>query len=188
MTTVKKDIEDIILKKYEDLKQRYKEDLEAKIIVAYIGTINQNVIITATNAIERQLDMMGEPLKLIRGISYTAIELLQNILFHSEKNDDGFHLSYILIVEDHGKFHIHSSNLVDASSKDLVVNTIEKVSSLDKKKLNKIYAQKLREAELKENKAGLGLISLALKSEGNINFSTEEITDNYIILNISITF
>ncbi len=188
MEVYEREIEDFILTRYEELKKKYSDNSEARVILSYVGTINQNVIITATNSIERQLEALGEPLSLVRNISYTAIELLQNILFHSAKNEDGFHLSFFLIGRIGEKFFIHSSNLINTESSANVRQTLEEISQLDKKKLNKMYEKKLNRAELKGHKAGLGLMTLVLKSEGNINFNTEDLDNDRIMLNLEISY
>jgi hypothetical protein len=96
--------------------------------------------------------------------------------------------SHISVKINNDKIHIVSSNPVLEEAKERLAAKIDKVNSLDEAALKDLFEHKLNSDSVKgENGAGLGFISMALKSGSKISYSFEPLTNGYLIFEIKIS-
>jgi hypothetical protein len=113
----------------------------------------------------------------LKTVIYTLIEALQNIerySAHAISSED-----FALIYQDHKHLNIYTYNTI---KNDKIVNlkkTLENITVKNKDELRDKFMEVLASDTKTEKGAGLGLIDLARKSENNLSYSFETISDEY---------
>ncbi|MEM7548877.1 MAG: SiaB family protein kinase [Bacteroidota bacterium] len=121
------------------------------------------------------------------------IELAQNIKLHSdekvysdsEKRDVGVGL--IIYKEDENFFKLSAGNRVKKTDSEELKLKCEKINSLNRDELNKLYLQE-RNKSIEENRNGgsVGLIELARRSRNVLSVCFDEVDDHHSFFTIEV--
>lgn len=156
----------------------YFSEPERKLVVSHIGELNQEKISELSVQVEEQLMAMGISKGALRKMFNIVIEALQNILLHGEKDKDGFQHSYIIIGQENGALTLCTANLVSNKRVSSMRERLEGIKALDEKSLKGRYMEVLSNGELSDKGgAGLGFLTIALKSGNNIEFHFRNVND-----------
>ena len=176
--------EQIVIEKYSSLKEQCQEN-NLDLIASYIGTVNQQVVISICYYIEKQLELQGESKRVIKRICNVTIEVLQNIIFHAERNDEGYHLAYFLVEREKSIFRVYSCNHIHNEYVYEIQTKFEMVKNTGKSDLNLRYLEILEKGKLSaKGKAGLGLITIALNSDGRLEYNLNKTSNDYSLLEL----
>jgi hypothetical protein len=128
---------------------------------------------------------LGTPKNAVKRIFNIVIETLQNICIHGEKDLIGNQLSYFIIGKDNNTFTIFSSNLVRTNTAADLNERLSKLKALNDANLKQLYMDVLSNGEL-SNKggAGLGFITIALKSGNNIDFTFDKLNETFTLFTL----
>lgn len=170
--------------KVNKLKSIYN-NLTSEILVSHIGEFNQDKINSISAFLENQLLQAGASKKVAKKIFNITIETLQNINLHGDKDLNGIQMTYFLVIKNGADYNIYSGNLVKSSGVEKLNKLLTHIKSLSEENLKKEYMEVLSHGELSEKGgAGLGFITIALKSNNNVNFEFEEIDKNYKLFSL----
>lgn len=160
--------------KLSDLRNIYelhKAMEENQVIIAYEGEFNSGTTQSVLSLAEKNLDQ-----KLNKGLSKRrafniAVECLQNISTHSDRNEE-FPNSIFIIGQDGDQFYISSGNTIKKSKVESLKRKLEQINNLDAEGLKQLHMQAIKESLKKQelNNAGLGLISIARKSGKKLDY------------------
>ncbi len=189
MTDIKPNIkeEELLFEEYQKLKTFFAESEHHKTILAHIGNITQDTVVTITYFIESQMELQGETRKRIKKIVNASIEILQNILYHAERNEGGFHLAYFFIGKDLKKdeYQIYSSNFVRNDDLGTLNNRIDFIEESDIEKINEKFLEIEENAEFNDKQGGgLGLLTIALVCNKNVEFTLKKVNKNYSLFSV----
>ena len=147
------------------------QSTNSKEMVLHVGELDQNQVNTISTIVENQMGNMGLAKGIVKKIFNIAIETLQNICFHSEKVNGTKEMTYFIIGKHNNDFTTYSGNVLQKSAAESLVKRLERVKNLNDADLKKEYLDVLSNGELsKKGGAGLGFITIALKSNNNIEF------------------
>lgn len=150
------------------------------IILAYEGELNPQIATSVISLAEKNLDVKHLDYALRKKAFHIAVECLQNMSSHAEKNND-FPNIIFLIGHDGPEFFIRSGNVINAGKVQSLKRKIDHINNLDTDGLKQLHMQAIKESMSKQDcsNPGLGLISIARKSGQKIDYRFIEMdTDN----------
>lgn len=178
---------------YDYIYNFYQEMLENKFCLVYEGEITHQITKAFASFAESNMEKAGEDINLKKRVFHIMIESLQNICKHSADDEyaEPFTKNGIFIIGRYeNEYHIVTGNKIANSRIKWLQALLEKINTLDNKRLNELYKRTLKEGKLSDKSgAGLGLIDIARKSRNPLEFHFEKINNNFsfFILKIKIS-
>lgn len=158
---------------------------DRKIIVSHIGELDQDKVNTISTLVETQMEYLGVSKSAIKKIFNIVIETLQNICIHGEKDNNGYQMTYFIIGKHQNEFTIFSGNIVNTLVAEKLNKRLNAIKSLGDSDLKKQYMDVLSNGELSsKGGAGLGFLTIALKSNNNIDFDFEMLNKEYSLFSL----
>jgi hypothetical protein len=158
---------------------------DKKIIVSHVGELDQDKVNTISTLVETQMEYLGVSKSAIKKIFNIVIETLQNICIHGEKDFNGYQMTYFIIGKNMNEFTIFSGNIVSNSMAEKLNKRLNSIRSLSDSDLKKQYMDVLSNGELSaKGGAGLGFLTIALKSGNNIDFDFEMLNKDYSLFSL----
>jgi len=151
------------------------------LILAYDGVLNNETISKLETEIENKILEKNFPKQVVKKVFFICVESLQNQLIHGHKDDKGSQHNFFLLANSDKFVNIISANLITSSSVEKVKSQIDKINSFDDSAaLKAFYLEHLENNELSDKGgAGLGFITIAMKSGNKITPLFETINDKY---------
>lgn len=159
---------------YEFYKLLEKDNIS----FSYRGSFSNNVLTMATQLIKDNLD--EEHSRLRNKLSFLMIESFQNISRYADRENTELdkNSEFFMTRNIDDTFYIISANLIDNNKIPYVKEQLEKVNTLDKKELNKLYREVLTNKQINEKGgAGLGFIEMVRKTKGKLPFDFVKIDE-----------
>ncbi len=152
-----------------------------ELILAYDGVLNNETISKLESEIEGKILEKNFPKQVVKKVFFICVESLQNQLIHGHKDDKGSQHNFFLLAHTDKFVKIISANLITNTAVDVVKPLIEKINSFDDPAaLKAYYLEHLENNELSDKGgAGLGFITIAMKSGNKIAPSFELINEKY---------
>lgn len=150
----------------------------SKEMVLHVGELDQDQVNTISSVVENQMMNIGVSKGIIKKIFNIAIETLQNICFHAEKDNNGNQLTYFIIGKKDNEITTYSGNLLKNEAAEKLAKRLERLKSLNEADLKQEYLEVLSNGELSQKGgAGLGFITIAMKSNNNVDFQFQKVND-----------
>lgn len=176
--------ETIFTQKVNGIKAAYSSG-DKKIIVSHIGELDQDKVNTISTLVETQMEYLGVSKSAVKKIFNIVIETLQNICLHGEKDHNGYQMTYFLIGKNGNEFTVFSGNIVSNPVAERLNKRLNSIRSLNDSDLKKQYMEVLSNGELSaKGGAGLGFLTIALKSGNNIDFDFETLNKEYSLFSL----
>jgi len=158
------------------------------LILAYDGVLNNETISKLETEIEANILDKNFPKQVVKKVFFICVESLQNQLIHGHKDDKGSQHNFFLLAYSDKSVNISSANLISNSSVEKINGQIEKINSFeDPAALKAYYLEHLENNELSDKGgAGLGFITIAMKSGNKITPQFETINDKYSLFLLEI--
>jgi len=154
-------------------------------MVVHIGELNQDEVNSLSTIVENQLFDSGVSKGVVKKIFNISIETLQNICFHAEKENSASELTYFIIGKHGNDIEVYAGNVLSKSASETLSKRLKKLQELSEAELKQEYLDVLTNGELsKKGGAGLGFLTIALKSNGNVNFEFEPLNNDYILFSM----
>ncbi len=148
----------------------------SKEMVMHVGELDQNQVNTISSIVENQMGNIGVSKNIVKKIFNISIETLQNICFHAERDNNGNQMTYFIIGKKENEFTIYSGNLLPNESAEKLSKRLQRLKALNEADLKKEYLEVLSNGELSQKGgAGLGFITIAMKSNNNISFDFQRV-------------
>lgn len=150
-----------------------------KLIASHNGELTQDKVSAIASVVENQLELYGVSKGAVKKVFNIVIETLQNILIHGEKDGSGVKHSYFVVGKSDNEFTISSGNIVLNSNVDKLRKRLHDIMNYDEKALKLQYMQVLSNGEIStKGGAGLGFLTIALKSGSKLDFDFQKINDS----------
>jgi len=165
-------------------------ETNGEIIVLHFGTFTDVKINAFLKIVEDTVLELGSKRQIMRRLCSLLVETLQNTFNHSLKDEEGSSYSALCISHTENSYHISTGNLI--SAKDIVPLTqkLSSINAMASNELRKLYIETLCNDNFnKKGGAGLGLLTMAKKVEGNLEYEILNIDKNsaYFILDLKIS-
>ncbi len=159
------------------------------LILAYDGVLNSETISKLETEIEKLILDKALPKTVVKKVFFISIESLQNMFIHGHKDDNGAKHNFFILYIAGNAVKILTANLVNnnaiaALKRDIgIINGFE-----DPSDLKAYYLEHLEKNELSDKGgAGLGFITIGMKSGNKLGVSFEEINDKRSMFMMEVT-
>ncbi len=146
---------------------------------SYRGSFSNNVLTMVTQLFKENVEEKHE--KLRNKLSFLMIESFQNISRYADNNEtpELDETSEFFMTRNIGDtFYVISANLIDNDKIPMVKEKLDRVNTLDKSELNKLYREVLTNKQINEKGgAGLGFIEMVRKTKGKLPYDFVKLND-----------
>jgi hypothetical protein len=178
---------DILIKNFNQNYQERNLDKGKKrsIVLSYCGMISQDLVNSIASCVEQKMIASLESKKVVKRMFSILIEGLQNLKLHGIDglNGEG---CFVLITKDENNYYIEFGNLIPNQSLEKLTNILEKINHYSQEELKEVYVQQLSNGIFSEKGgAGLGFLTMRLKSHGIIKYKFHSLSDDYSMFTYS---
>jgi len=145
--------------------------IDGIIIYEFSGRVNEKIMISSANNIERLLMEKGAKKEKVQNVFELFIETVQNILNYSynvklNSNKKEVFCNFSLLYSTRDDIYIlESCNLIEEAQKEVIEFKLKSLENLDDKALRRLIRKKSRSREDRHDRgAGLGYIMMTRKS------------------------
>jgi len=154
--------------------------------MVYEGVVEQTIIRTIANSIEKKMEEENENIKLKKLIFHITVELLQNIAKYSDDEIKG--KGIIIVGKVHEKYYISSGNVIKNEKVSILTSLIESINQLNTDEIKNLYETAISNGKYNtQGGAGLGLIDIVRKSKEKLQYNFESLNNNTAFFLVTIT-
>ena len=145
------------------------------VLFSFTGAVDADMIPHLIPMVERSLNHSGGSRKEVKRVMNVVIESVQNVLHHGYIDDEGEILLYLTVEQTPLGFQVHCGNLMEQEACNMLCDRVAEVNGMDRALLRKTYIDVLcaGEADALRGNAGLGLISMAKRAAGPLEYLVE---------------
>lgn len=153
----------------------------SQLIVGYDGVLNSETKSRLEGEIEGKIIEKNYPKTIVRKAFFICVEALQNMLIHGFKDSNGAQHNYIILYINENQIILKAANLIGNNAVPKLTNDLSKINSFDEPaKLKEFYLEHLENNELSDKGgAGLGFITIAMKSGNKLNYQFDTLNETY---------
>lgn len=175
-------------------REKFENNLEFfskngyEFIIAYDGVINQNTISKLETEVEEKILQYNYPKNIIKKVFFITVELLQNLFIHGAEDSTRTKHNFIIISRNDQEIIIITANLIENKNVDKVKNIFDTINSFKSyEELKKYYMERLENNDMSDKGgAGLGFITIGLKSQPPLDYKFEKINDKFSYFELSV--
>jgi hypothetical protein len=156
-----------------------------KMLIGYQGEINYSIISKILTDLKRWMDENNEPVNTYKRLLTITDESLENISMYFDKNIQDietfrkFPPEYMLSV-DSDSYWITTRNLLKTIDIPDLCKRIERINIYSENELKNLYKETISNGKLSDQGgAGLGLLIIAKSSCKKINYTFEQINQEF---------
>jgi len=163
------------------------------VILAYKGTISSDLITNVLEVIDAKLEDLVVQKNIKKKLYNVLVESLQNLYHHIDDlpsvSGDNFdiHFGIFVISQTNDYYRVSTGNFIRNSKIDSLKERLDKIKSMDKTELKDLYKFILNNQQFsKKGGGGLGLIDMAKRTNGRIEYDFSPYNDEYSFFNLDI--
>jgi hypothetical protein len=158
---------------FEDLKDH-------EILMCYFGNISFKISNHLINTFKENLDSDSMERLIFKRVYSSFVECIENITRHTTEDivyGDRFGILNVSKRGDH--IIIHSGNMVKTENINELEDRLQSIKAQSQEEIKEAYQKQLVGGEL-SNKggAGLGMLQIAINSEGNLDHTFQDVDEN----------
>ncbi len=172
----------------------YDEMTQNGISLVYMGEFNQEITKTFTGMTEKSMDRKSEERKVKKRVYHVLVETLQNMNKHSDEikdsGDKNVGAGLFMIGQKEESYFIITANKIHANKKEALKDAIDEVNSSSSEELKEMYKVQIRDGSISsKGGAGLGLIDIARKTGGKLEYDFLKLDDEhyFFLLKVEVT-
>jgi hypothetical protein len=156
-------------------------------ILAYDGVINQNTISRLEAEVEEKILQYNYSKSIIKKVFFITVELLQNLFIHGAEDHTHTKHNFIIIARNDQEIIILTANLIENKNVEKVKNIFDTINSFKSyEELKRYYMERLENNDMSDKGgAGLGFITIGLKTQPPLNYKFEKINDTFSYFELS---
>lgn len=160
-------------------------DFEITNLIVLNGQMNQETVVSAIQLVERNLNTRNYKKGFVNRMKVICIEILQNIIKHQCVYSN--YLPYFILNESNRQLNFYAGNVITIEEKEFLSSRLKFYKEINFDKLKEIYIEKYSNTILtNEGNAGLGLLTIAIKSKQNIKYDFVKINERFYHFNIEL--
>ena len=174
--------------RYQKICENYTNSTTDQIINSHFGEFSQDLVNTISNDIEMFMLDTGDKKGTVKRMFSILVEGLQNIRLHGEKGKDGHQTSFYAIDQGTDTYKIALGNLIHSKHNNNIETRITEINKMTREEVKGLYMEVLTNGII-SNKggAGLGFITMAMKSNNNLDYYFDEINNELSCFTLIIT-
>ena len=164
--------------RYQEIYGEYNVKSNKKIIISHFGEFSQDLVNSISNAVEEKMLEANDKKGNVKRMFSILVEGLQNVRLHGEKDETNHQTSFLIIGQDQNEYLVTLANLILNSNRATIEERLRQINSYEEAEVKQLYMDVLTNGII-SNKggAGLGFITMAMKSKNKLNYKIEEIND-----------
>ena len=149
--------------------------------------LTQNFTQEDVDGVVKFIETIDDKSATIRKISFLTVELLQNIIHHSDKNKKGETFAYYELIKDGENYVIKTGNLITKENTEGLEKRMKCVlSSTDEEVKEKILNRLQNEDFSEKGGAGIGLLSIKKRVSEGMSYNIEVFEGDYNFIHFEI--
>lgn len=170
---------------FVSLYEMYKAS-EGEVLLSYFGGLDQSLTFILSDKVEKILEDHEPSRSVVKRIFSILIESLQNIRLHSFKRVVREDLAGVIVVKYPDHYDISVINLTDENGRMILENRIGEINKLSLTDLKKRYIETMTDGVISDKGgAGLGIITIALKSRDRIGHAFRQIAGGLYVVQLN---
>ncbi|HSH52682.1 MAG TPA: SiaB family protein kinase [Bacteroidales bacterium] len=176
-----------------DIDEQFSKMNDGDVLLAYKGSITAQLITNVLGVVETKLNHVIDRSITKKKIYNVLVESLQNLYHHvddlpSELNSGlDIHFGIFVVSKINDQYEIRTGNFIKTEKIKSLKERLDKIKSLSKDELKDLYKFVLNNQKFSDKGGGgLGLIDIARRTEGNINYEFNNYNTNYSFFNLNI--
>jgi hypothetical protein len=161
---------------------------DGRIIVSHFGEFSQDLVNSLTTSIEEMMLDSGDKKGAVKRMFSILVEGLQNIRIHGEKDADGNQVSFLIVLQNEDNYRVTFGNLVRVEIVGNLISRIDELNGMDRGAIKGLYMDTLSNGIMSsKGGAGLGFITMALKSNHTIGHESIQVSDDLVFFTQNVT-
>jgi len=146
------------------------------VVLSYTGLVDGDMIPHLVQLAERALAHESRTRKEVKRAMAVLIESVQNVIHHGHIDEHGESSLYLTLENTPLGYQLHCGNLMDEERASMLSQRIGDLNNLSHAELRKLYVEVLCTGQQHPQfgNAGLGLISIAKRAQGPIEFLSQD--------------
>jgi len=178
-----------------DIDEQFSKMNDGEVLLAYKGSITAQLITNVLGVVETKLDHVIDKSITKKKIYNVLVESLQNLYHHVDDLPSEFnsgldiHFGIFVVSKIDDQYQIRTGNFIKTEKIKSLQERLDKIKSLSRDELKELYKFVLNNQKFSDKGGGgLGLIDIARRTEGNVDYEFNDYNTNYsfFILNIKI--
>jgi len=154
---------------------------DGKIIVSHFGEFSRDLLNSLSTSIEEIMLDSGDKKHSIKRMFSILVEGLQNIRIHGERDKDGNQVSFLIVLQNENDYKVTFGNLVHLENLHKLTTRIDELNKLGIEEIKGLYINTLSNGIMSsKGGAGLGFITMALKSNQEISYKSVKVSDDLV--------
>ena len=179
-------VTEICNSRFETLKKSFS-NTNSVIFISYFGELTQEMVNDISVEAEEYILKSGDKKGVVKRVFNVLVEGLQNTRLHGGRDSSGNQISFICIFQEENHYNINIGNLINNQHIDSISKRINDINSSDPISLKETYVDTLTNGVMSEKGgAGLGFITIALKSKNKLNLYLDKINDDLTCFTLGI--
>ena len=158
---------------FEDLKDH-------EILMCYFGNVSFKISNHLINTLKENLDADEMERVFFKKVYSSFVECIENITRHTENDIDSGERFGIVNVSRQGDYIvIHSGNMIKIEDIPDLENRLKPLKEQSQEEIKQAFQKQLVKGELTDKgEARLGMLQIALNSEGNMDYEFQHVDDD----------
>lgn len=162
--------------RFQSVCEGFTNQSEGDVLIAHFGEFSQDLVNSISEGMESLLYEINAPKKVVKRMFSILIEGLQNIRIHGEKDGNNLQVGHVIVAKDEDTFNISFGNYVLRKSIKHLESRIDCLNRLTNKEIKEKYLEVLSDGLIsKRGGAGLGFITIVMKSKSKISYSYDDL-------------
>ncbi len=161
------------------------------IMLSFKGDITSDLLSSILQIMEAKMENLEEEPKVKKKVYNVLVECLQNLYHHMDElapnQEDKVRSAIFMIGKIDGQYNIITGNYIKNENISNLKKILEDINELNKEELKEYYKEVLNNGEMSaKGGGGLGMIDIARKTGGKLNFYFTPIDDKYSFFSLNI--
>lgn len=157
-------------------------------ILNYRGPIEFKTTELLLQKVKNDLEAHDIKKVLKKRVYNIMVECIENILRHNAADPNNDVHPYIVLEKGADNYFITAGNLITNEGVDILKEKLNIVSNQDKEGLLEMYDNQINKEDIFEKDgAGLGIITIAIKSDSKINYTFKPINDQFSVFELQVS-
>jgi len=176
-----------------NIEELYTKMNTGEVLLAYKGSITAELITNVLGVVETKLDHVIDNSSIKKKIYNVLVESLQNLYHHVDDLPEDYngkldmHFGIFVIAKSGETYKIITGNFIKSEKIKKLKERLDKIKTLSKEELKDLYKFVLNNQKFSDKGGGgLGLIDIARRTDGKIDFAFEEYDQNFSFFRLDV--
>ncbi len=177
-----------------NIDERYSKMNQGEVLLAYKGSITAELITNVLGVVESKLDHVIDKSITKKKIYNILVESLQNLYHHVDDlpymvdESMDIHFGIFVISKMDESYVIRTGNFIRNDKIKKLTERLDKIKSLTRDELKELYKFVLNNQKFSDKGGGgLGLIDIARRTGGGVDYEFDNYDDDYSFFSFNIT-